>query len=360
MECLLVVCRSSRDIAMAFRNTLRGTPHVTTAPCSQDHWAIYRNIVHTREVLGLSSQVLTTLRGLMSFLKAGKGTVVYASNRTLAERADGLSERSIRRHLAQLEAIGLIQKQLSSNGKRYCVANPDGMDDAYGINLSPLLAQQERLSQLSDELYQNKQREKLFRKRLSTLIYKAGEHGLSEVVLGEYRRVLRRKLTAAQFSDFCLTLEAEIQKSSQVVETIPTIVLTVKDSQNGRQIDNINKNKYVYEPAIEKQKCTLGTESEHRMLGKVLTEYADALPWAEEPLNDWHSLSAYALQLAKWSGLSQALVDSGVEKLGLKPVVLMILDIVQRGAKIRNPGAYFRKLISPFTNYRPKISCPSS
>lgn len=75
---------------------------------------------------------------------------VYASNDTLCFRAKGIPERQLRRHLDRLEAAGLVSRRDSSNGKRFPIHRGGKVVGAYGIDLSPLLAQSASLILAAD------------------------------------------------------------------------------------------------------------------------------------------------------------------------------------------------------------------
>lgn len=74
---------------------------------------------------------------------------VYASNDTLCFRAKGLTDRQLRRHLETLEAAGLIRRRDSANGKRFPVMQHGKPIGAFGLDLSPLFAQSNKLLALA-------------------------------------------------------------------------------------------------------------------------------------------------------------------------------------------------------------------
>jgi replication initiation protein RepC len=67
--------------------------------------------------------------------------VVFPSNRQLALRANGMAEKTIRRHLSALISAGLIWRRDSPNGKRYARKGEGGerfLTEAFGFDLAPL------------------------------------------------------------------------------------------------------------------------------------------------------------------------------------------------------------------------------
>jgi len=106
------------------------------------------------QTLGLRPASVVVLDALLSCLPcndARTGTdapitplmllTVFASNDTLCFRAKGITDRQLRRHLDRLEHLGLVRRRNSANGKRFPVTRGGRIIGAFGIDLSPLLAQ---------------------------------------------------------------------------------------------------------------------------------------------------------------------------------------------------------------------------
>ena len=89
-----------------------------------DKWSLFAELRTARSRFGVTDRDLTVLNALLSFLPSrdlveDAGLVVFPSNVALSERAHGMAESTLRRHLAALVAAGLIWRQDSPNGKRY-------------------------------------------------------------------------------------------------------------------------------------------------------------------------------------------------------------------------------------------------
>ena len=94
-----------------------------------------------RKELGLTSNDITVLTALISFLPRDrhttngetppKLTVVFPSNASLSERANGVDERTLRRCLGRLDAAGLIDRKNSAKAN----ASPYGMEASSGTRL---------------------------------------------------------------------------------------------------------------------------------------------------------------------------------------------------------------------------------
>lgn len=128
---------------------------VTPVKAEDARWSLLDLVRRCRKPLGLRDRDVAVLRGLLSFVPQSadpNSLVVFASNRALIERCDGIDERTLRRRLANLKANGLLARKSSPNGKRYRVQ--DECAEAkltYGIDLAPLFAIRDHLIALAEE-----------------------------------------------------------------------------------------------------------------------------------------------------------------------------------------------------------------
>ena len=102
----------------------RAEGRVYAAAPGADKWLILRDLSTARTAFDLSDRALTVLSALLSFHRAdtledASHAVVFPSNRKLRERANGMAESTLRRHLSALVAAGLIVRRDSPNRKRY-------------------------------------------------------------------------------------------------------------------------------------------------------------------------------------------------------------------------------------------------
>lgn len=119
-----------------------------------DKWETLRALGTARTAFGLSDRDLTVLAALLSFhptrdLADGSGAlIVFPSNHALSQRAHGMAESTLRRHLARLVAVGLIARHDSPNGKRYAARGLNGqIARAFGFDLRPLLVRATEIAQ---------------------------------------------------------------------------------------------------------------------------------------------------------------------------------------------------------------------
>lgn len=123
-----------------------------------------------RHELGLSTGDLLVLDALLSFLpcrdqKTGADRpitpdlmlVVFASNAALAERANGMEERVLRRHVARLCEAGLLRRKDSATGKRFPLKAEGVIRDAFGLDLTPLLERHPELTRRAEAARQREE-----------------------------------------------------------------------------------------------------------------------------------------------------------------------------------------------------------
>lgn len=117
-----------------------------------------------RRDLGLSTGDLLVLGALLSFLPCKDREtgverpigpdmvlVVFAGNAALCDRANGMDERCLRRHLSRLADAGLIRRKQSATGKRFPLKRDGVVQDAFGIDLTPLLTRHVELAEMANE-----------------------------------------------------------------------------------------------------------------------------------------------------------------------------------------------------------------
>ncbi|MBV1703654.1 MAG: replication initiation protein RepC [Hyphomicrobiales bacterium] len=211
------------------------------APGTVDKWALSRTLAEIRDLVGVSDRALGVLDALLSFHPqtalslapdlrrpaAGGATangqggdreaeddgegesdlaelVVFPSNRALCLRANGMSEATLRRHLAALVEAGLVIRRDSPNGKRYVRrGGGEGGTQAFGFDLSPLVARADEFAGLVATRRAERRHEKRLRERINLMrrdLAKRIAHGLDEALPGPWE-TLRRA-----FLDLCTPL----------------------------------------------------------------------------------------------------------------------------------------------------------
>ena len=125
---------------------------------AQDKWQLFRAVCGARSEIGITDRDLTVLNALISFypgteLEEGAALIVFPSNASLAERAHGMAESTLRRHLAALVRAGVILRHDSPNGKRYAARGRDGaVTRAFGFDLRPLLVRAAEFAECAERV----------------------------------------------------------------------------------------------------------------------------------------------------------------------------------------------------------------
>jgi replication initiation protein RepC len=138
-----------------------------------DKWKVYRDLCEAKSLVGVGDRALAILAALFSFypddhLSEDNGLVVFPSNRQLALRAHGMSEVTLRRHLAALVSCGLIIRRDSPNGKRYARKGREGgLEEAFGFSLAPLLMRAEEFADAAESVRADSRALKLMRERIT-------------------------------------------------------------------------------------------------------------------------------------------------------------------------------------------------
>jgi replication initiation protein RepC len=330
-----------------------------TSPAEKDkRWHILDLAKTCRQRLKLRDRDIAVLRGLLSLLPSQARPdqmVVFASNRVLIDRCDGIDERTLRRRVAHLQNCGMLTRRTSPNGKRYQVRNEH--HDAlltYGIDLAPLFHIQSHLEALAEDCRHEAVRTKVLRSLIRDVLFKTPPHQITDVQV-EAQRALRRVLDSNQLQQILSQLEEAApviipQLTDNV--TLPTTNLTVSDGQNDRHIqssykDNLEsegaESETLSKPAREKKSANVEhadiTVDECMDLARTAREMAPKQPRC------WEDLIDLSTSLAPAIGLQGAVIHEAEKHLGKHGCALAVLGLVEAFGRVRNPEAYLTALV---------------
>ena len=338
-----------------------------------------------RKELGLTTNDLAVLSALISFLpRERRGgldnrqialTVVFPSNASLSERANGLDERTLRRSLGRLSTAELIERKSSANGKRFPLRYGGVIKDAFGIDLKPLIQRYDTLtmqaSQLTEEL------EHLRSLKSEALALRASllrQTGLGEEKLSTlhiFRNVLRRATltvdavisiiselramgaaTDACYGEGHTVANASADESLQAVEqqsgTLDPRELTATNGQNVRHIESTTKD--INKTAIkqtEQDEQTSQTQAKmnrdpDKMAWEDFTHVAGLFP---VPPHSGETLTRVIYDLGKLLRVGQDRLKRGIQKAGAGKLLLDFDYLLARSGTIKHPDAYFEKVL---------------
>ena len=333
---------------------------------SMDKWELLTQLTAARESYELSDRTLRVLAVLLGVRRErelidGSSLIVYASNATLCERAHGMPESTLRRHLAALVACGLIARHDSPNGKRYQRRDASGsVVRAYGFDLRPLLLRAGEIAHHARAAEIRRNEIALLREEVVLLIRDASDlaqlgraseldEGLDAiedaVILA--KRQLRRKLGLQDLSTIRDRLQplvaALVEKLTPEVEASDPVTpeLITSDSQNERHIQVSDKTLIdLKERAPEPS----NTKPAQKALSPILTACPDVLPYAEKHVSDWTGFVQLMARVAPMAGIDASTWHEACRAMGPEDAATTLAGIVQNVGTIRSPGAYLRSL----------------
>ena len=338
-----------------------------------------------RKELGLTTNDLAVLTALISFLPREKRggldsrqialTVVFPSNASLSERANGLDERTLRRSLGRLSAAELIERKSSANGKRFPLRYGGVIKDAFGIDLKPLIQRYDTLSMQASQL--TEELEHLRSLKTEALALRASllrQTNLDEEKLSTlhmFRNTLRRATltvdavlsviselramgaaTDARYGEGHTVANASADESLQAVEqqsgTLDPGELTATNGQNVRHIESKTKdiNKIAIK-ATEQDEQTSQTQAKmnrnpEKMAWEDFSHVARLFP---VPPPSGETLTRILYDLGKLLRVGQDRLKRGIQKAGAGKLLLVFDYLLARFGTIKHPDAYFEKVL---------------
>ncbi len=341
-------------------------PHV-------DKWTLFNDLRTARSRFGVTDRELGVLYALLTFhpsrtLADGEPLIVFPSNAALADRAHGMAESTLRRHLGALVRAGLILRHDSPNGKRYAARDRSGqVTRAFGFDLRPLLVRAAEIAeaaeaeaQAAETLRRAREAVVLALRDASKLVLYGMEAGLPgdwltvEAQLAEVRRSLRRKMTLPEVDAMAAALgdiSAHIHGMVDDAEVIESEDPQGNDVQNERHHTNSKPDSIDLEPCRENGKGHRSdlpqptTQAEPPIpLVLVLKACPDIEAYARDPIGTWRDLVATAATVRGMMGISAHAWAEAQAVMGPPAAAVVVAAMLQRVEAIRNPGGYLRAL----------------
>lgn len=341
-------------------------------------WQVFRDIREAKEALGATDRALAILSALLSFHRADELTadadlIVFPSNEQLSLRANGMPHSTLRRHLANLVTTGLVIRRDSPNGKRFARKGQGGaIDQAYGFDLSPILARAEEFRALATAVQAERKALRLAKERLTICrrdVVKMIEAGINEGVPGNWQGFLRRyeaivarlPRTAAR-----LTIEAVCNELEDlwidVHQTLESFINSQNPNANESHSERHIQNSNPYVSSTDESEHGLREIDEASGVG-AKTDNVRALPSRDLPLGmvvdacpelltlardcqirTWRDFVAAAEQARPFMGISPSAWQEAVEVMGPEKAAVTVAAILQRSDRIASRGGYLRNL----------------
>lgn len=338
-----------------------------------DKWKVFRDASAAMELLGIQSNSLAVLDALLSFfphteLRQDAQLIVFPSNAQLALRAHAMAGATLRRHIAILVEAGLIVRKDSANGKRYARKGQDGqIENAFGFDLSPLLARSEELALLAQRvmadraaLRQVKENLTICRRDVRKLITAAMEEGvdgdwqtIEDIYVGTVSRIPR----VSTLSSLTAILEEMQMLRDEVVNRLEILQnpenLGTNAAHSERHIQSSKSESLnEVEPRSRKEQGANPSSSgqptyeQHRPfpLGLVLKACPTIIDYALGGVRTWRDLMSAAVVVRSTLGVSPSAYQEACEALGPENAAVAIACILERANFINSAGGYLRDL----------------
>lgn len=335
------------------------------APVAHDltpgKWAILRDLTAARRDFAITDRALVVLSALLSFyprdtLTRDEALIVFPSNAALSERAHGMPEATLRRHLAALVGAGLLVRHDSPNGKRYAVRGDDGaLSLAFGFDLRPLLVRAPEIAAKAADARALVARCKRLRERIrlalrdiAKLLEWLAPTGLADGALPELSRKFRRKLDEDALVRLATEAEALRQTlANRAIVPHETAEMSACDCQNERHQQRSEKDSYESEESDEQASPSLALSAASPPalpLGLVLKAAPDIVPYARHGLDSWSDLLATAEAVRPMMGVSPDAWAQARRFMGPVGAAIALACMLQDIARLRSPGGYLRSL----------------
>lgn len=346
------------------------------APIAEfDKWELFRDLCVARQTFGVTDRDLAVLNALLSFhpkraLVDGDPLIVFPSNASLSERAHGMAESTLRRHLAVLVGAGLIARHDSPNGKRYAARNASGaLVRAFGFDLRPLLVQAVDIAEAAEDARAKAGEIRRLREEITLLLRDAAklsafgmaEYGTAiwadlEERAGSARRVSRRKLDRDGLLGLRADLEVLLTEIEEVLLTqFPdkSKEMSGNDLRSERHYQNSKPNPSEFESCSEAQEGKVdddrpvGSHNRERPklpLALVLKACPEIQLYAKDGIRDWRDLVAAAMFVRGMIGISPDAWVAACHEMGDETAAIVVSAILERSAEITSAGGYLRAL----------------
>ncbi len=312
-----------------------GSVSKTTSEPENDIWTIFRALRDARKQFGLRPAHLQTLQAMLSFLRPGQGDTVFASNQSICQRVGGIDERTLRRHINRFVETGLIERNDSSNRKRYRVRSSDGECISYGLSLTPLLLRASELISLAKKIEEARRDQIFLRKQILTGLAHLDLVDPDNTFAIATRKALRRKLSVTEYRAVLDQTKAQCSSQSKTMKAPKTTKVPVNDGQTVRHLSK----------SVKEQKDLKDQGSENKIAPSQLTAVCDqATSFSNRELRNWIEIECHAHTLAPMMGIHKETFNKAKTAVGSIKASCAIFIMLQLGNSIRDFSAYFHSI----------------
>jgi replication initiation protein RepC len=338
---------------MAFTQTTAPTGLRTSEILSADNSIPERHIIvetlrNAAPRLGLSASVLSTLDAMLSCLAPKRNHhTVFASNATLTFRRNGISDRTIRRHAAALQEVGLLIRRDSPNRKRFTKHNRnEGTALRFGFDLSPLFSRLHEIASMAAEVLREREQIDYLRAKIRAAANASIATNPNDYIALNIFRTLRRKLSLLDCQRILSELPvAEVEaEAPDEQSTHLTTTMTGNDGQNVRHLHKSNKEHIDKEEVPVKKETPNPVNDAPITIQELLSACPEAAEFSLKKIETVHDVVAHARTLAPMIGITSQCYEAAHDRLGALRAAATVWAIMQFHDKINAVGAYFRSI----------------
>lgn len=319
-----------------------------------DRWHVLQLVKDTARLLGIGEREVSVLGAHLSVLPKGpirsdQLLISFAQVAGILERANCMDERRFRRGEARLAEVGLIDRKLSGNARRFPIRDGRGqIVDAYGIDLRALFLRVPELEAMRDRLNQEAAERRAIKSRISAAVSNLKRQAMFddqplpedlEIKLQDIQRLCRRsRITIVELlsTEKALHEIIEQQSSPDTTDTLPDN-LPGDGGQIDRPIESKRKDYTIRQPVLK--------------ISTLWKEHPRLAAYFPDTPDDARQLSDCLLKAMKYLGFSEKRASEVLRHISLKKLLALIENLLGRLAEIENPQAYLLAMIENRTAY---------
>ncbi|TGD41605.1 replication protein C [Pseudotabrizicola sediminis] len=324
----------------------RSAAALPTTHSQPDRFSLIEVVRKASTALGLKAPIIATLDALLSCLPPKRShNFVFASNATIAFKRNGISDRTIRRHVAQLAEAGLLVRSDSPNRKRFSKSDMStGSVLRFGFDLSPLFKSYDQICAVAEDCAKQASHISFLRTKVRCAIARTMELDGLSIDAENALRTLRRKLTAEELYSILddLVSVEENQGMDCSAEMSIEAEMSATDGQNVRHHHSSTK-ELIDSDVAEK------TEDYHQRhhqvsIGSLVGACKEAASYLQRPAESLSDVIGHARTLAPMMGIDSTTYRAAEDRLGELRTAITVWGLLQMQGKIRQLGAYFRAI----------------
>ncbi len=300
--------------------------------------------------MGLKPTVISTLDAMLSCLPPERNHhTVFASNATLTFRRNGISDRTIRRHVGILQDAGLLVRRDSPNKKRYTRRNTsENKALRFGFDLAPLFQRLQKIAALAADATREREQIDYVRTKIRAQANDILRLNPTHPEAIQALRLLRRKLVLTEYHKLLNHLVSDTSGSALAAEheLLEPSSVSANDSQNVRHHHKSNKELIEKEETTDTDKISDETQEPALSIGEILSACPQASEFLTNPINDMQDIVTHARCLAPMMGIDERTYQLAQDRLGRAGAAITVWGMMQLYHRIHSVGAYFRSITS--------------